>query len=188
MATESKNEKQLVGNIPENLPTHPGLSLGAVLLELGDFILSMSDEEYTRRPSPAFTSSIGQQTRHTLDHINIFLSGMKQRVAEYDRRERGTPVETDRSAAVELIHDLYAKLVRITPDSLNEPFTAVVYLHDKTPTIPLHSTVGREIGFLLNHTIHHNALVSVMLKVMGKDVGPHFGFAPATIAYMNTVS
>ena len=42
------------------------------------------------------------------------------------------------------------------------------------------STVGRELMFVISHTIHHNALIARLLDERAIDMGPRFGLAPAT--------
>ena len=69
-------------------------------LQQGETLLNgISDEDYTRRVPVAFNACIGGHYRHCLDHFS-------QRGSEaaaggdlnYDHRERGTPIETNRFA------------------------------------------------------------------------------------------
>jgi uncharacterized damage-inducible protein DinB len=39
---------------------------------------------------------------------------------------------------------------------------------------------GRELAFVINHTIHHQALIAVLLAWHGIEVAPRFGVAPST--------
>ncbi len=172
-------------NIKDLLNDYPAISLSETIRELGQVIDSINDQQYTTIPGPEFTSSIGAQTRHTLDHIKIFLDGLTAGNAPYDVRERGTEIETDRKSALKLISSICAKLDEIKYSDISSEINIQVQLHSHTPPVSLNSTVGREIGFLLNHSIHHNALVSIMLKKMGETVPPTFGYAPATIKYKN---
>ena len=45
------------------------------------------------------------------------------------------------------------------------------------------SSIGRELGFLLSHTIHHCALIAVMMRLRGLATPPGFGVAPATMRH-----
>ena len=45
------------------------------------------------------------------------------------------------------------------------------------------ATPGRELGFVLSHTVHHNALIAVIAAAVGAAVPPGFGYAPATVAH-----
>jgi hypothetical protein len=44
------------------------------------------------------------------------------------------------------------------------------------------STLARELRALASHTIHHYALVAVVLRLRGVAVPAHFGVAPSTWA------
>jgi uncharacterized damage-inducible protein DinB len=46
------------------------------------------------------------------------------------------------------------------------------------------TTVGRELAFVLSHTVHHNALIAVMARTLGVPVPDLFGYAPSTIAHL----
>jgi hypothetical protein len=42
------------------------------------------------------------------------------------------------------------------------------------------STAGRELVFVISHTIHHNATMGVLLSEWGLALPQRFGYAPAT--------
>jgi len=42
--------------------------------------------------------------------------------------------------------------------------------------------------FLLSHTVHHYALISVALKLQGIDPGEEFGIAPSTLRYLKSAA
>jgi len=42
------------------------------------------------------------------------------------------------------------------------------------------STLGRELAFVNSHTIHHQALIAVLLELSGVQVPDHLGLAPST--------
>ncbi len=46
-----------------------------------------------------------------------------------------------------------------------------------------HSTVRRELQFLLSHTVHHFALIAVLLERFEIAVPDDFGIAPSTLKY-----
>ena len=55
-------------------------------------------------------------------------------------------------------------------------------LEDDTPWTS--STLGRELLFLLSHTIHHYALIDLLLREEGFEVPPDFGMAPSTLKHL----
>ncbi|UCF67889.1 MAG: DinB family protein [Acidobacteriota bacterium] len=45
------------------------------------------------------------------------------------------------------------------------------------------SSVGRELRFLLSHTVHHFAIIGLMLRMLGGEPPAAFGVAPSTLDY-----
>ena len=45
------------------------------------------------------------------------------------------------------------------------------------------STLRRELQFLLSHTIHHFALIGLLLSFHGVEPGEEFGVAPSTLKH-----
>jgi hypothetical protein len=53
--------------------------------------------------------------------------------------------------------------------------------HRDGPAIEgLPTSLGRELAFVLHHTIHHASLMAVILAGLGYEVPLGFGYAPAT--------
>ena len=153
-----------------------------LLSQLRALIDALTDEEYTRKPVGAVESSIGGHVRHNLDHVGALLRGLPIGRVCYDHRDRDTDVERDRLAARDAIRRLEAELfafdwpaapARVELEALVEP--------DLPPALAL-TSVERELAFVVGHTIHHNALIRVMVKVLGRTVPADFGYAPSTIA------
>src|SRR5687767_4749402 len=87
------------------LETRPDVAgpLWATLAQLFDLIESLSDEQYVRRPVGVVESSIGLHVRHCLDHVRALLASAATGRLDYDVRERGTDIESNRSAALDTI-------------------------------------------------------------------------------------
>jgi hypothetical protein len=56
------------------------------------------------------------------------------------------------------------------------------------PPTEVETTVGRELAFVLSHTVNHNALIAVMALTLGVPVPDRFGYAPSTIAHLEEVT
>jgi hypothetical protein len=52
--------------------------------------------------------------------------------------------------------------------------------HDCNRRQVVRSTLGRELAFVASHTIHHFAIVALLLRDMGIGVPARFGYAPST--------
>ena len=47
------------------------------------------------------------------------------------------------------------------------------------------SSLGRELEFVISHTIHHHALIKERLQHLGIEFDETFGVAPSTLEYRN---
>jgi hypothetical protein len=45
------------------------------------------------------------------------------------------------------------------------------------------SSASRELQFLISHTVHHYAIIRMILTVGGREVTPEFGISPSTLRY-----
>ena len=154
-------------------------------LRQGEMLLAeISDEHYTRKISVAFGASIGGHYRHCLDHFRSLLAAAPSGDLNYDHRERGTLVETDRFAALNATRELIAGW-----ENLNLFFIArqldvtckASYAASGSQTAP--STIGREIMYAVAHAVHHYALIGVMGGIMGRQLPAGFGVAPSTLKH-----
>ena len=167
-------------------PEPPAVTLISILQQLQAVVGCLRDEQYARRPVGVVQSSIGGHVRHCLDHVGALLRGIDAGVLDYDARERGTPIETDRAAALDAIRSLRAQLRGLPPDILEQPIRLSVMMTSDGPAIRVGTTIGREMAYVLSHTIHHNALIGTMVKILGGWLPDRFGYAPATLAYLKS--
>jgi len=47
----------------------------------------------------------------------------------------------------------------------------------------LPSSMGRELQFLLGHTVHHSALIVMIIDGIGLSIPDGFGIAPSTLRH-----
>jgi uncharacterized damage-inducible protein DinB len=158
--------------------------LTQLLRQLGQVIESLDDLQYTQKPVGVIESSVGGHVRHCLDHVQSLLAAIKAGFLDYDHRQRGTPVETLRFAALELITELVDSLDNLPSFIFIRPLTVAVSMASDDEPVNVLSSVGREIAYVLAHTIHHNAIISAMVKTLGGEVPDRFGYAPSTIKNM----
>ena len=161
--------------------------LTQLLRQLASVIESLSDSQYTQKPVGVIESSVGGHVRHCLDHVQSLLSAVKTGHLDYDRRQRGTPVETLRFSAMQLIDDLIESLHELPRFVFIRPITVSVSMSSDDEPVSVLSSVGREMAYVLAHTIHHNAILGAMVKTLGGEVPERFGYAPSTIKNIKTM-
>jgi uncharacterized damage-inducible protein DinB len=157
------------------------MPVSALLVPLADLaavVGGIDDGTYVARTFAPVSGSIGEHVRHILDHIAAFASASVSEVLSYDHRERGTAVEQDRRAALRRIADLTATLTAQPPDLRTPVLVRTLVSRDQEVTCA--STLGRELAFVISHTIHHQAIVGLLLAARHEHVPTGFGLAPST--------
>jgi uncharacterized damage-inducible protein DinB len=169
-------ERQLVR---EQLQAAPVSTLIELLDQLADVILVTPPEVYTSRIDPPVSGTVGAHVRHALDHIATFASADGTTLC-YDHRERGTAVEADPSAALRQMLRLKAALGRWMDRSADDPLPVRSLVAADGREVTAWSSFGRELAFVVSHTVHHQALIALLLAWHGLVVPPGFGIAPST--------
>jgi len=165
-------------------------ALAARLAQFESLTAALTAHEYATGRGPCFfNASIGAHVRHCLDHVRALAEGVATGHIEYDHRERGTLVETDpteaRAHTTDLIHRMEALATLPGSTALR---VLLMASHDE-PEATVDSTLGRELAFILSHTIHHQAMIRSMLASdpshAGLELCGTFGLAPATTAHQH---
>lgn len=154
-------------------------------LNQGEQLLQdVSDDVYTQKVPTAFNASIGGHYRHCLDHFRSLLDAAASGDLNYDHRERGTLIESDRFAALNATRELREGYERLEPALLQRPLSVTCktsYASSGSQASP--STVGREVMYSVAHAVHHYALIGVMGGLLGVPLPAGFGVAPSTLKH-----
>lgn len=162
---------------PQASPVGP---LRERLGELMRLVMTVPDEVYAARTAVT-SGAIGSHVRHVLDHVAALVGARPAGVLCYDHRTRGTAVETIPGAAVREMMRLDAALERWSDRHPDEPLAVECQLTCDGESATSWSTVGRELAFVLSHTIHHEAMIALLLEGIGHQLpDARFGYAPST--------
>jgi uncharacterized damage-inducible protein DinB len=156
------------------------MALAPLLEQLESLLLDIDADVYSARLLPDASGSVGEHVRHCLDHVSALLRADPWQTLSYDHRERGTPVETDPEAALRQIARLKRELVTWATRSLSEPIRVASVVSEAGDMVWGWSTLGRELAFVINHTVHHHAIIGVLLASHGHTLPRRFGYAPST--------
>jgi hypothetical protein len=152
------------------------------LLQQGMALLErLDDVQYAGKRNS--WAPVGAQYRHVLDHYQSFLRGLPSGQVDYDARTRDEWVEQSRFAALTATNECLDGLTALT-GAIDRPIL-VQMDSGAGPDLPdwRPSSAGRELQFLCSHTIHHYALIRLLLEGAGVDLDPAFGVAPSTLSY-----
>jgi uncharacterized damage-inducible protein DinB len=151
------------------------LRQGITLLE------QLDDQRYNAITGLPVQSGVGGHIRHCLDFYNSFLAGMRDGCVDYNRRERDALVERDRAFAATRLRIVIAELESLPiRDGALPLFVALEGAGEESWC---ESTVLRELQFLLSHTIHHYALIALLLRLQGFEPDAEFGVNPSTLQH-----
>jgi len=171
---------------PAMLPVNALIAANLSVLGQGAQLLSrLDDATYTRVVAPLFDYSVASHVRHCLDSYTSFLQGLESGLIDYDRRARDARIERDRHYAQSRIEATMADLQgrqEVKPDLSATTLQARQDSPHWTVT-----SLERELQFLLSHTVHHFALVALMLRTQGIEPGREFGVAPSTLEYWRQI-
>jgi hypothetical protein len=157
----------------------PFHALADTLDRLGDAIRPLTVDEYVSRELRS-SGSIGAHVRHCLDHVCALEGGIVAGEICYDHRERDTIVERDPYLGASRLRRASFRVRQIDRGLLERSLTLIAQLSAGGPVVRVPTTVGRELAFVVSHTIHHSALVAVLLERAERHVPARFGLAPTT--------
>ncbi len=128
------------------------------------------------------TDRIGAHIRHVHDHLRALISNLDACLINYNDRSRDSLQETDifksrqeqkRLENLLQVSDLYDRdIIIISEINCSEE-----------ENIRLKSTLYRELLYLINHTIHHVAIIKQILSNRDIHLPNDIGLAPSTATY-----
>ncbi|MBL8018579.1 MAG: hypothetical protein JNM27_02855 [Leptospirales bacterium] len=157
------------------------LPLVTLLEETIEIVEAMGADLYTRL-AEHHSATIGMHLRHSADHVRALMRGLGSGTIEYDLREAGGIEERSLDAGISYLRSLAEALRAVPPGAESHPVRVFAYMDPNQAPREFQSTFGRELVFVLSHTVHHNALIRSIASQHDFNVPEYFGFAPSTIA------
>ena len=155
----------------------------AVLKQLNDLLAQLSDTEYSLSLPIISQNTIGKHVRHILEFYTCLFDGIEHKSVDYDARKRNLDLENYTDKALVISNYISEKLINLNGKAKQEPLELFATLpHTRAK---LTTTVERELLYVLEHTIHHFAII----KIAVKNEFPHikitneFGVAYATLQH-----
>lgn len=126
--------------------------------------------------------SVGAHLRHVADFVQVFLRAIEHGTIDYDQRERDPRLEREPRRAAANLRRLAGELARLAVLAPERELR----VRSETNLVGPHwqrSSLARELVVLLSHTVHHYALIAVLLRARGSTPPADFGVAPSTLAH-----
>ena len=155
--------------------------LGDVLGQVAAVVRTLSDGAYTAPGPRGVSGSVGAHVRHCLDHVLALEQALVSRHVDYDARQRGGRIETDRRTAIAAIDAARVRIGALDDRWLSQLVHVRTQIAADGSYVLTRSTIARELAFVISHTIHHNATINVLLQQQHEHEMPAgFGYAPST--------
>lgn len=153
-----------------------------VVLQLKTLLNSLSSEQYTKTLQVLNGSSLGQHARHVIEFYICLIKGINTGIVDYDARERDLLIENDIIHATQTLNDICCKIDSEIGENVNLQL-AVSYSNNEKMYVP--TNMQRELIYLIEHSIHHYALLKIGVKQSFSDIElPHnFGVAYSTVYF-----
>lgn len=129
-------------------------------------------------------STIGQHSRHIIEFYQCLLEQSEvaiDPVISYAKRRRDFMIESHPDHAIRCVDEICERL-----NSIDVSKSCVLDTEEHAEEgLLVRSTVGRELLYNVEHTIHHLAIVKIALKEILPDLSlpEHFGVAPSTLRH-----
>ena len=154
------------------------------LNQLSDLLLLMPCTLYQQLFE---TQSVGKHVRHVLEHYQTLLAGLKDSVKkntiDYEQRDRQAALEEDTSVAAQAVDKLRNELQALANQPVDIPIVVNYSVDPSGNNLILPSSLGRELAFLMSHTVHHMALIRLLCESMNIALSSDFGVHPSTRRY-----
>lgn len=147
------------------------------LNQIVELIQQLSNEEFSKKHTELSEASIGEHTRHIIELFQCLLESYDNGCINYDLRKRNNLIQTKVEEA--------KKYIGILLDSIEkENKNLMLTQGENSNQLTIETNYFRELLYNLEHSIHHQALIKVVLqKFKHVSVSEDFGVARSTIEY-----
>ena len=131
-----------------------------IIDQLIDLLNDIDSEVYKDALQPLHYSTVGQHVRHITEFYLCALNGYENGMVDYDARERNLLIEIDKDFTIKILENVKYQLQTLKLDCsliLKSKFGG-----NEAMEIP--SSFFRELTYLIEHTIHHLAIIKIGLN------------------------
>jgi hypothetical protein len=147
-------------------------------LQLRTIIEQLNEDEFSEKLELLNISSIGQHVRHVLEFYVCLSQGIQSGIVDYDQRVRNLSIETDPNYAMVILDELS----NIFCCEEIEDTALINSIEYNGVSLIANSSVSRELIYLIEHSIHHYAIIGIALRSYFSHViiPENFGVAYST--------
>lgn len=148
--------------------------------EITSLLTQLEPKRYIQTHIEIGNVSIGEHIRHILEMYQILLEGYEKGIVNYDNRKRDFELQNNLVSALNLMKQI--------ADAIDMPNKELLLVQKiDAITLRVSSNYERELLYNLEHSIHHQALIKVVvLKYKDILLPQGFGVAKSTLQFRNT--
>jgi hypothetical protein len=153
-----------------------------ILDQLQRHLSQLTCEQFSQRLAVFNSSSIGGHSRHVIEFYDCLLQSVETGVVNYDTRQRDMQIEQNLEYALAIIQKMIDKLEKINNFDQNLLLASEFGAFRSENTV---TSFEREAIYLIEHSIHHFALIRIGLQTNFQHIAvePNFGIAYSTVAF-----
>ncbi len=161
----------------------------SLLDQTADLSRKVEKTEWTAPCDRFRDSTLGQHVRHCLEHFEALLGTTPEGDVDYDLRRRDPSIETSPRAAFDRSEELGKRLAEMGRNfGLSSPVRVRTSCSCDGEVSAQMSSFGRELQFLVSHTVHHFAIIAAICHGHGIALPENFGIAPSTLKHRETLA
>ncbi len=155
-------------------------SIQNIIYQLTEVLNLLNAEQYVMPSQRLNQSSIGQHVRHIIEMFQGLENGYDTGIINYENRRRDKEIEINKDHAIKLLNAIPLSAGKAEKDLILETCPDEV----NTSFIQIKTNYQRELAYNLDHTIHHMAMIRVVIKeVTDLELSANFGMAFSTIKH-----
>jgi len=153
--------------------------------QLQESLDQINNIQYTTPIETLDGATIGQHTRHVVEHFQCLVKSITSGKVNYDDRTRDLDLESNILSCIEAIE--------VVKKDMDHPDFELNVMQDfiksDLPMDDIKSSYFREVLYNIDHLVHHQALLKIGLLELKPTMhmSEHFGYADATIKYKKHV-
>lgn len=153
------------------------------LLSVQSILSQIKDEDYNASLTMLKGASIGKHIRHIVEFYECLLFNNLDNIVNYDSRKRNFLLEESVKYTEDFITEIIDTLEKIKS---NKRILLVSKYQDQS--ISMESSIYREITYNIEHTVHHLAIMSIVIPLHFDyiNLSTNFGYADSTIQYLES--
>ncbi len=148
---------------------------------LVSFLNQIPNTDYCKPLTVFNGSSVGEHTRHIVEFYQCLITQSADGVVCYDLRERNQLLQREAAAASAALQRVIVEIEKL---DLEQQLVLEVNPHEEeSDNQQIETNLHRELHYVLDHTIHHMALITVGVRSAFPNITlpADFGVAPSTI-------